>query len=135
MAGNEGLMFFGARSTANSVTAWMHGDGTSVLVGEDAMISHGVLIRTSDDHAIVDLGTGAHLNPPQSVRIDPHVWLAPEVHVLKGVRIGSGAIIGERSVVTRSVGRCILAACTVSNTLDRGNAAGRFGRLAKPGPY
>ncbi len=115
--GNRGLAFFGARSTANAVTIWIHGNGTKVLIGEDAMIAHAVLIRTSDDHSIVDLETGAHFNEPESIQIDPHVWLCPEVHLLKGVRVGYGSIIGERSVVTGPIGRCVLAAGVPARTL------------------
>lgn len=73
------------------------------------MFSHGIVIRTSDDHSIVDIDSGSWINPIESIRIDPYVWLCPEVHVLRGVRVGFGSIIGERSLVTTDVGSCVLA--------------------------
>jgi acetyltransferase-like isoleucine patch superfamily enzyme len=110
VCGNDGAMFFGSGCTSNGVTAWTHGDKTIIAFGEDCMLSHGVIVRTSDDHSIIDLSTGHQLNQPESVVVEPHVWLCPEVHVLKGSRIGFGSIIGERSLVTSKIGRCVLAA-------------------------
>jgi acetyltransferase-like isoleucine patch superfamily enzyme len=115
--GNDGAMFFGARATANHVTAWTHGDNTMIAVGQECMLSHGIMFRTSDDHAIFDLSSGAHLNSPQSIIIEPRVWLCPEVHVLKGSSVGYGSIVGERSVVTSSVERCTLAVGVPARTI------------------
>jgi acetyltransferase-like isoleucine patch superfamily enzyme len=115
--GNSGIIFFGARSTANSVAVWTHGNATSVIIGDDVMIASGVYIRTSDDHAIIDLVNGNHVNPPKSVLIEPHVWLCPEAHILKGSRVGAGSIIGARSVVTGHVPRASLAIGTPARVI------------------
>lgn len=34
------------------------GDGTSLIVCDECMFAHGIALRTSDDHAIVDIDTG-----------------------------------------------------------------------------
>ncbi len=106
--GDKTTTFVGSRSTSNNAAIFVQGTGTKVVIGEDCMFSHGIVIRTSDDHAIFDLDTGTHLNPIEDVIIEPLVWLCPEVHVLRGVRIGFGSIVAERSLVKSDVGRCTL---------------------------
>jgi acetyltransferase-like isoleucine patch superfamily enzyme len=67
------------------------------------MISYGVTVRTSDSHAIIDLVDQHQINLPDSVVIQPHVWIGAHSIIGKGQVIGRCSIIGERSVVTRSV--------------------------------
>jgi acetyltransferase-like isoleucine patch superfamily enzyme len=67
------------------------------------MFSHGIVIRTSDDHAIIDMDTSAHLNPVQDIHIEPYVWLCLEVQIQKGVCIGFGSIVAARASVTNDV--------------------------------
>ena len=76
--------------------------GSSIIVGEDCMFSNNIIVRTSDSHPIFD-AEGERINPPASVKIGDHVWIAPESTVLKGVVIGNGAIIGSKSLVTKTV--------------------------------
>lgn len=78
-------------------------EASAIRIGGDCLIASNVIISTSDMHSIVDVATGARLNPPQRVDIGDHVWLGQNVFVLKGVAIGSGSIIGAASVVTRDV--------------------------------
>jgi acetyltransferase-like isoleucine patch superfamily enzyme len=75
-----------------------------VRIGRDCMLSDDINISATDQHAIVDLETGVHLNKDKrDVIIGDHVWIGRRVSVLSGITIGHGAIIGAGSIVTRDV--------------------------------
>jgi acetyltransferase-like isoleucine patch superfamily enzyme len=103
VSGHGSLCFIGRGATFVNATMFVTGDGVSVVFGEDCMVSHGVMVRTYDQHAMIDLLSGAWVNEPKSVLIGPHVWLGQEVLVLKGATIGAGSIIGARSTVTGDI--------------------------------
>jgi acetyltransferase-like isoleucine patch superfamily enzyme len=97
------FFYWGKDSTSNTATFRVSGNNTNVIVGEDCMFSSGINVQSHDDHSIVDLESGLLLNPPGSVYFGPHAWIGRDCTVLKGVRVGFGAIVGTRSVVTRDV--------------------------------
>ena len=70
----------------------------SITIGNRVAISKGVTIRDSDDHLIN--GKKIARGP---IVIGDHVWVGLNVTILKGVRIGSGAVIAAGAVVTRDV--------------------------------
>lgn len=85
-------------------------EGCTLSIGDDYMIAAGVEARTDDAHAIYDVSTGKRSNPSSSVTIGDHVWLGKFSAVLSGVTIGSGSIVGFRSIVTHDVpNNCIVA--------------------------
>lgn len=84
-------------------------ESKSLSIGSDCMFSFQVSVKTSDSHSIIDLETGERINPAKDVVIEDHVWLAPNVSVLKGVTIGQGTVIGIGSVVVKSIPRHTLA--------------------------
>jgi carbonic anhydrase/acetyltransferase-like protein (isoleucine patch superfamily) len=116
----DNILFWGRRSTSNSVTITLEGDATAVVLGEDCMLARDVAIRTSDEHALVDLRDGGWLNPPGTVHVEPHVWLGDKSTLLKGVHIGFGSVVGGSSVVTRSVPRFSVAAGVPARVLRSG---------------
>jgi acetyltransferase-like isoleucine patch superfamily enzyme len=93
-----GSLVIGAGSSCE--TALVAVQTAQVTIGADCMFSFSVEIRTTDTHAIYDVGTGERVNPDRSVTIGDHVWLAKQVVVLKGASIGTGSIVGTRSLVT-----------------------------------
>jgi len=107
--GRGGLFFMGGRSSVNWAAFFLQSDGGRMIIGEDCMFAYAVVCRTNDDHAIFDMTTGTHLNPAADIHIEPHVWICPEVTILRGVTIGFGSVIGTRSSVTRSVPAYTLA--------------------------
>ena len=81
----------------------------AITIGDGAAIAEDVIIRDHDGHTIA--GGRAEQLP---IVIGDHVWIGMRAMVLKGVTIGSGAIIAAGAVVTRDV---------PPNTLVAGNPA------------
>jgi acetyltransferase-like isoleucine patch superfamily enzyme len=59
----------------------------SLTIGENCLLAQGAHIRDNDGHNIVDV------EEIQPVTIGDHVWIGYSALVLKGVTIGSGAIV------------------------------------------
>jgi acetyltransferase-like isoleucine patch superfamily enzyme len=72
----------------------------SVLIGRNCAIGNSSLIMDSDFHSV-----GDHTRRPAAkpVVIEDDVWLGARVTVLKGVRIGRGAVVAAGAVVTKDV--------------------------------
>lgn len=86
-------------------TTWESGaiiseSGNIVAIGNDCMMSNGVLLRTSDGHSIFDKATRQAINAPADVFIGNHVWLGNSSRVNKGTSIGSGSIIGQGAIAS-----------------------------------
>ena len=73
---------------------------TSIVIGDDCMISENIEIPTSDWHPIYDANSGRRGNAPCSVFIGDHVWLGRNVSIFKGSRLASGSILGFGSILT-----------------------------------
>jgi len=85
-----------------------HG-GRSIRIGTGCMFANPTDIRTTDHHPILD-ATGARLNPDRDVVIGDRVWLARDVTLLKGSKIGSDVVIGVGSIVTGEIpSNCVAA--------------------------
>ena len=67
------------------------------------MLSHGIDIRCSDSHSIIDLDSTERINYAKDISIGNHVWIAMDARILKGVNIGSHSIIASGSIVTKDV--------------------------------
>lgn len=78
-------------------------DRTRVLIGERCLLGNNVFISDSDFHGleIADRNNGNYKCLP--VTIEDDVFVGGDVKILKGVRIGAGAIIANGSIVTRNV--------------------------------
>lgn len=79
----------------------------SVKIGANCHLGHYMFVMDNDQHDVV-----RHLEVPPSypVVIEDHVWIGSKVLILPGVRIGSRAVIGAGSVVTKSIPpRCVAA--------------------------
>jgi acetyltransferase-like isoleucine patch superfamily enzyme len=79
----------------------------SVQIGRNCHLGHYTLVMDNTEHGIVDR---FELPPTGPVVIEDFVWISSRVIILPGVRIGSGAVIGAGSVVTRNIpSQCIAA--------------------------
>ncbi|WP_400228321.1 acyltransferase [Methanomethylophilus alvi] len=83
-------------------------------IGKDCMFSTEVIIFNGDGHAIFDLNTGKNMNytnPEKlSINIGDHVWFGYGSFILAKTNIGSGSILGAKSLTNKSFpNNCILA--------------------------
>lgn len=109
ITGSANLTFVGGRVTGSDFHLVNQGRGTRLVIGEDCQFGEGAGVRTSDEHALLDIDTGDLLNPAQDVLIGPHVWLQAGVAVFRGVAIGFGAVVARSSIVTGDIAAFTLA--------------------------
>ncbi len=97
---------------------------SSVIIGDRVIIAHNVTILDSALHSLSAKGRSAQIDsvitpdeesslrdiPAQPVIIENDAWIACNVTILKGVRIGRGAIVGANSVVASDVPDFCIAA-------------------------
>jgi acetyltransferase-like isoleucine patch superfamily enzyme len=91
---------------------------SSISIGHRCMISHGVTLMDYDGHEITSPGqepsgsTDGLVNYGCSgpIIIEDEVWLGAGAFILKGVRLGRGAIVAAGSFVTKDVPPAGLAA-------------------------
>ena len=79
----------------------------SVKIGSRCFLGHYTFVMDNDQHGVV-----RRMELPQSdpVIIEDHVWIGSKAVILPGVRIGSRAVIGAGSIVTKDIpARCVAA--------------------------
>jgi acetyltransferase-like isoleucine patch superfamily enzyme len=99
------------------------GEGTriwsanSISIGDRVLISHGVNIHDTNSHSLSANLRNQHLLtmwanghpaelpdvPDSPVVVEDDVWIGFNATILKGVRIGKGAIVGAGALVTKDV--------------------------------
>ncbi len=85
-------------------------EGASIIVGNDSMFAHGIRIRPTDSHCIVDMD-GNRLNPPENIEIGEHCWIGLDAVLLKGTVISRHSVVAARAVCTKKYTEehCIIA--------------------------
>ncbi|MDQ0086845.1 acetyltransferase-like isoleucine patch superfamily enzyme [Paenibacillus anaericanus] len=86
----------------------------SVKIGSDCAISWDVVITDTDYHQME--GTMSSTKP---IVIGDEVWIGCKSIILKGVRIGNGAIVAAGSVVTKDVEPYTLVGGTPAKVIKR----------------
>ncbi len=110
----------GARIASSSVISHLtvHGDASHLRIGECCCLG----ITRMQSHERIEIGncvvindgvrliTGSHdIHSPtydhvfSPIIIEDHAWIATDAMILKGVRIGRGAVVAAAAVVTRDV--------------------------------
>lgn len=107
---NVSVVYIGSGASFTTAARIVPSERTHVIIGSDTMFSSRVSFRTGDPHLIYSAITHERVNPSRSIWVGDHVWLGEETLVLKGARIGSGAILAARSVVTKDVPSNVTAA-------------------------
>jgi hypothetical protein len=70
----------------------------SIRIGYECLISRMVYIYDADHHDIVN-ADGKVINPPRPVIVGNHVWIGLQSLLLRGSKIGDGAVIAANSLV------------------------------------
>jgi carbonic anhydrase/acetyltransferase-like protein (isoleucine patch superfamily) len=105
------FLFWGRGATAVGLNIELEGQDRGLVIGDDALIANGVWIRNYNMHALHDLRSGAPIGrPPDTIVLERHVWLGQDSLLLNCGRVGAGAVVGARSLVTRPVPSCVIAA-------------------------
>lgn len=80
------------------------GGSVGVFIGKNVMIAPNVVL-IAFDHGFMDrtVPMVRQNNIEASIVIEDDVWIAANCTITKGVRVGSGAIVGANSCVTRDV--------------------------------
>lgn len=89
---------------------------SSILIGDDCMMSYRVVMRTNDGHTIFDLETGNNVNSTEEIcknrciQIGNHVWIGMDTAILYHSEIADGSVIGAKSLVKSKIpNNCIAA--------------------------
>jgi len=101
--GSTSTVVIGDQLTTTGILYVTALDESTIVIGNDCMISGGVQIRGDDAHPIYDIETGRRINKASHITIGDHVWLGEGCVILNKTSIGSGSIIGTRSVVKGKV--------------------------------
>ncbi|HTE06490.1 MAG TPA: acyltransferase, partial [Planctomycetota bacterium] len=91
----------------------------SVTIGRRCQIANHVVIMDSDFHGLQDRDRP---EPPAPIVIEDDVWIAVRATVLKGVRIGAGAVVAAGAVVVRDVAPRTLVAGVPAREVARWDA-------------
>lgn len=86
-------------------------EAASIDIGADCMLSTDILIRTGDKHSIIEVASGARINPSRDVKIADRVWIGRDVQILKGTVLHPETVVGACSLVSKAFdeGYCVVA--------------------------
>ncbi|MBN2099216.1 MAG: acyltransferase [Dehalococcoidia bacterium] len=92
----------------------------SIKIGEQCLVARGVTIMDSDLHRI---GSTSGKSPEMDIMevvIGNHCWIGQNATILKGVKVGDGAIVAANSVVTDDVPEHALVAGVPARVIREG---------------
>jgi acetyltransferase-like isoleucine patch superfamily enzyme len=111
--GKKGKLIVGKNSRLNGV----HIDAQELVqIGENVRIAPYTLILDSDFHDVRDHFAEGTSKP---IYIEDNVWIASRATILKGVRIGQGAVIAAGAVVTKDIPPYSIAGGVPAKVLKR----------------
>ena len=100
--GNKQTCKIGNGTTIYGKTQICLHEESSVLIGEDCMLSNSISIWASDGHSILDKETNKILNKPtKPLVIGNHVWIGEGVKITKNTHIHDNSVIAMGAVCTK----------------------------------
>lgn len=103
----------------SGLTCIIHPYG-ELFIGKDTMFSNLVKIWVGDGHTIFDVNSKKPINIERSrITIHNHVWVGTQCILLAGAEIGSGSIVGARSLVNKAFPNNIILAGTPAKILRK----------------
>lgn len=109
----------GENTTFGQVRIVNVGHNNPVIIGSNCLFADDIEIWASDTHSIYN-ESGQFINPEKPVTIEDRVWIGSHVRIMKGVVIGSGAIIGMNSMVTKDIPQKSLCAGSPTRLIKQG---------------
>lgn len=94
------LVHIGKNSDSNGVWIDLLEDNSSVIIGDNCMLSWNIHIFASDSHTIYDVTSKKLLNWGKEIVIGDNVWLAMDCTILKNTFIAKNCIVGASAVVS-----------------------------------
>ena len=91
--------------------------GHRVEIGEHCLIARNVMIMDNDLHKHA-VGDEKPVEVFKAVLIGNHCWIGANAMILKGVKIGDGAIVSAGSIVTKDVKERTLVAGVPANVIQ-----------------
>ncbi len=118
--GEDNVFIFGDRSTCAGASFHLEGPGRHMVIGRECMLSGGLYLTGTDNHAILDQATGEVLNMPQNLLIGPKAWIGHGAMILKGAHVGRGAVVAARALLTTPAPDHALVAGTPARVMRTG---------------
>jgi len=123
-----GRLTIGDQSSINSGVIF--GLTCDLTLGRNVLVADHVSFRTADhEFADLDRPIGDQGERRGSIVVEDDVWIGSNVTVLRGVRIGRGAIVGANAVVNRDVPEYAIVggvpAKIIGSRLDGASAAAK----------
>lgn len=75
-------------------------EGTTIKIGDGAMVASSVQFRSSDSHSVLD-ENGNRMNKAEDILLGGHVWIGLGSLILKGAVIPKNCIVAAKSVVCK----------------------------------
>lgn len=99
----QSTVFIGSENYFNDEVLIISSETKNIFIGNDCLLSVGLVLRNADAHLIYDLDSRSRINNTKSIYVGDHVWVGQNVTLLKGTIIGSGSVIGAASVISNKI--------------------------------
>lgn len=100
----DGAIVIGDRVSLNANVYLNACSGGRIDIGDDVMIGPNTVMRTSDHVTVsTDVPMRKQGHTPGAIVIGNDVWIAANVTIVGGTRIGTGAVVAAGAVVTSDV--------------------------------
>ena len=110
----------GAASAFNGLVRLLLHEPGRIRVGELCLFGGDVDVTISDMHSVLEATSRKRINPARDVALGNRVWVGQRSLIMKGVTIGSDAIIGAGAVVTKDVPANCIAAGNPARVVRKG---------------